>query len=59
MQGIEQFSNETSSIFDVVEEIAVKTNLLAFNAGVEASRAGEPARDSRSLRRRLGSLLID
>ncbi|MCJ8308593.1 MAG: globin-coupled sensor protein [Rhizobiaceae bacterium] len=44
MEEIKKSSQEITSIIDVIDEIAFKTNLLALNAGVEAARAGEAGR---------------
>jgi methyl-accepting chemotaxis protein len=44
MQAIEGSSREIGQIIGVIDEIAFQTNLLAFNAGVEAARAGDAGR---------------
>ena len=40
MEEITRTSNEIGKIIKTIEDIAFQTNLLAFNAAVEASRAG-------------------
>jgi methyl-accepting chemotaxis protein len=40
MDKINKQSSEISKIINVIEDIAFQTNILAFNAAVEASRAG-------------------
>ncbi len=40
MDQINKQSSEISKIINVIEDIAFQTNILAFNAAVEASRAG-------------------
>ncbi|MBO1323578.1 globin-coupled sensor protein [Acetobacter sp. TBRC 12305] len=44
MQAIETSSAQMSAIVDLLDEVALRTNLLSLNAGVEAARAGESGR---------------
>ncbi len=44
MQKIEKSSDEISQITKLIDDIAFQTNILAFNAGVEAARAGDAGR---------------
>ena len=44
MGRIEKSSDKIVQIIGVMDEIAFQTNLLAFNAGVEAARAGDAGR---------------
>ncbi|RJR32519.1 MAG: hypothetical protein C4576_29940 [Desulfobacteraceae bacterium] len=41
MENITRASRETSRIIKTIDEIALQTDLLAFNAAVEAARAGK------------------
>ena len=44
IQKIQNSSDQTASIIQVINEIAFQTNLLALNAAVEAARAGDAGR---------------
>ena len=62
MQGIKESSEKIEAIISVIEDIAFQTNILAFNAAVQAAHAGAHgqgfavvARDVRQLAQRAGA----
>ncbi len=44
MNTLRNYAQEISSVSQAIENIARQTNMLSFNAGIEASRAGEHGR---------------
>lgn len=56
MKRLGESSQKISQVVSLIEEIALKTNLLAINASVEASRAGEQGQGFTVVAEQVGSL---
>ncbi len=56
MKRLGESSQKISQVVSLIEEIALKTNLLAINASVEASRAGEQGQGFRIVAEQVGAL---
>ncbi len=56
MKRLGESSQKISQVVSLIEEIALKTNLLAINASVEASRAGEQGQGFTVVAEQVGTL---
>jgi twitching motility protein PilJ len=56
MKRLGESSQKISQVVSLIEEIALKTNLLAINASVEASRAGEQGQGFSIVAEQVGAL---
>lgn len=56
MKRLGESSQKISQVVSIIEEIALKTNLLAINASVEASRAGEQGQGFTVVAEQVGAL---
>lgn len=56
VQVLGESSKQISKVVSLVQEIALKTNLLAINAGLEATRAGEEGEGFRVVSEQIGQL---
>ncbi len=56
MKRLGESSQKISQVVSTIEEIALKTNLLAINASVEAGRAGEQGQGFRVVAEQVGAL---
>lgn len=56
MKRLGESSQKISQVVSLIEEIALKTNLLAINASVEASRAGEQGEGFSIVAEQVGAL---
>lgn len=56
MKRLGESSQKISQVVSLIEEIALKTNLLAINASVEASRAGEHGQGFTVVAEQVGAL---